>query len=90
MSLSQLRYFVTVAEERHLGRAASRLRISQPPLTRQIRGLEDEIGVPLFRRTARGMELLPAGERFLGAAREVLAGVDRAVEQARGAVSRTR
>lgn len=84
MSLSQLRYFVTVAEEQHLGRAASRLRISQPPLTRQIRGLEDELGVSLFRRTPRGMELLPAGERFLESAREVLAGVDRAVMRARG------
>ncbi len=80
MSLAQLEYFVAVAEEAHVGRAAERLRISQPPLTRQIRRLEDELGAPLFERTSRGMRLLPAGERFLAHARRVLAELDAARE----------
>lgn len=78
MSLAQLEYFVAVAEEGHLGRAALRLHISQPPLTRQIRSLEDELGAPLFARTPRGMRLLPTGERFLIHAREVLDAVQAA------------
>lgn len=82
MSLAQLEYFVVVAEEGNLGRAAKRLHVSQPPLTRQIRALEDELGAPLFARTPRGMTLLPAGRRFLTHARDVLERLDRA----RGAV----
>ena len=78
MSIAQLEYFVTVAEEQHLGRAAKRLHISQPPLTRQIQRLEGELGVRLFDRTPRGMRLSRDGARFLGRAREVLAAVDRA------------
>jgi DNA-binding transcriptional LysR family regulator len=78
VSLAQLEYFVTVAEEGNLGRAARRLRLSQPPLTRQIRALEDELGMPLFARTPRGMQLLPAGRAFLERARAVLVEVERA------------
>lgn len=78
MSLTQLESFIAVAEEGHVGRAARRLHISQPPLSRQIRRLEDELGAPLFARTPRGMTLLPSGERFLARAREVLEAVERA------------
>ena len=78
MSIAQIEYFVAVAEEAHVGRAARRLHISQPPLTRQIQRLEDELGAPLFERTPRGMTLLPAGARFLAHARRVLAEVDAA------------
>jgi DNA-binding transcriptional LysR family regulator len=78
MSLSQLEYFVAVAEEANVGRAARRLHISQPPLTRQIRALEEEVGAPLFERTPRGMRLLPSGERFLEHARRALDAIDAA------------
>jgi DNA-binding transcriptional LysR family regulator len=78
MSLAQIQYFVAVAEEKHVGRAAQKMCISQPPLTRQIRNLEQELGVELFERNTRGMKLLPAGERFLLHARRVLAEVDAA------------
>jgi len=79
MSLAQLKYFVVVAEEGNVTRAATRLRIAQPPLTRQIRSLEDELGVALFERTARGVRLLPSGETMLAHARAILAQVDAAV-----------
>ena len=71
MSLAQIEYFIAVAEEAHLTRAARRLHISQPPLSRQIRNLEEELGEPLFERSRKGMRLLPAGEISLKEAREI-------------------
>jgi DNA-binding transcriptional LysR family regulator len=85
MELRHLRYFVAVAEERHFGRAAARLHIAQPPLSQQIRRMEDELGEPLLYRTTRSVELAPAGEILLERAREILAGVDRAIEDAQRA-----
>ena len=76
MSLDQLRAVVTIAEEGTVVRAARRLHISQPPLTRKVRALEDEIGVTLFDRDVRGMRVTAAGELFLTSARVILAEVE--------------
>jgi DNA-binding transcriptional LysR family regulator len=85
VSLDQLSYFVAVAEEGNIGRAARRLHISQPPLTRQIRQLESELGVELFLRTPRGVQLLPAGHALLPRVRRVLAEVVAVKESVRDA-----
>ena len=81
MELRHLRYFIAVAEEGHIGRAATRLHISQPPLTRQIQQLEEVLGVQLFIRTPRGMELTPAGELLLQEARNIRSVVEQAAER---------
>ncbi len=83
MELRQLRYVIAVAEERNVTRAAERLGMQPPPLSRQIRAIEREIDVQLFRRKARGVELTDAGRAFLDNARAVLAQVDRTFETTR-------
>ena len=83
MSFAQIRYFVAVAEEAHVGRAARRLGVAQPPLSRQIRALEDELGTALFDRTPRGMRLRPTGDRFLVHARAILHAMDEAAASVR-------
>jgi DNA-binding transcriptional LysR family regulator len=83
IELRQLRYFVAVGEELHFGKAAERLYMSQSPLSRAIRELERELGVVLFVRTTRRVELTPAGSLLLGRARRALAEIDGAVADAR-------
>lgn len=82
-SLDQLRGFVAVAEERHFGRAAARLQMTQPPLSRAIQKLERELGVVLLHRGSRAVSLTPAGAAFLDDARRILVSVETARETAR-------
>ncbi|ETI64274.1 D-alanyl-D-alanine endopeptidase [Sphingobium sp. C100] len=79
MELRHLRYFVAVAEELHFARAAARLGIEQPPLSRQIRDLEEHIGVQLLHRTSRATWLSVAGEQFLRDARRILLDLDTSI-----------
>ena len=81
MELRHLRYFVAVAEEEHMTRAAAKLGIQQPPLSHQIQLLEKELGVQLFFRQSRRIQLSPAGKVFLGDARAILASVDQATQR---------
>src|ERR1700682_3168272 len=87
MELRHLRYFVAVAEAGSLTVAAERkLHTSQPSLSRQIRDLEDEVGAQLLRRSARGIELTPAGRAFLDHARSALSQVEAGPKRRAGAL----
>ncbi|MBH2043077.1 MAG: LysR family transcriptional regulator [Comamonadaceae bacterium] len=81
MDLRQMKYFLALAQELHFGRAAARLHMAQPPLTRQIRGLEDELGTTLFVRTAKGVELTAAGQALLDEVPNILSLTQRARER---------
>jgi DNA-binding transcriptional LysR family regulator len=78
VELRQLRYFVAIAEEGSFSRAATRLHVSQPPLSTQIRSLEEELGAPLLARTNRGVSLTPSGQVFYEEARTILARLESA------------
>jgi DNA-binding transcriptional LysR family regulator len=83
VELRHLRYFVAVAEAENVSRAALKLHVSQPPLSRQVRDLEDELGFLLLKRTAKSVSLTEAGRTFLNEARAVLQRVDEGVKKAR-------
>ncbi|MCA0044527.1 LysR substrate-binding domain-containing protein [Celeribacter litoreus] len=82
MEFKRLKYFIAVAEELHFGRAAARLDMAQPPLSRQIAILEDQLGVKLFDRARNQVQLTDAGEVLLDRAREILADLDSAYREA--------
>lgn len=90
MELRHFRYFVAVAEEENVSRAALKLRVSQPGISRQIHDLEDEIGFQLFERGAKSLKLTAAGKIFLDESRAVLQRADEAVKNARAVAGGTR
>jgi DNA-binding transcriptional LysR family regulator len=90
MNLKRFHSFVIVAEECNVGRAARRLRIAQPALTRQLQALEQEIGAKLLERHPRGVRLTPAGSAFLEHAQRAVAAAEAGVRSARDAAARTR
>jgi DNA-binding transcriptional LysR family regulator len=83
VELRHLRYFLAVGEALNFTRAAARLRMAQPALSRQVQELEDELGVDLFRRSPRGVTLTAEGKLFLAAARDALSHIDESVEKVR-------
>ncbi len=85
MELRHLRYFIVLAEELNFSRAAERLHMAQPPLSQQIRSLEDELGLQLFDRKTRPLQLTPAGQAFLEKARQVFTQVEQAIVSAQQA-----
>src|ERR1700733_6807705 len=87
MELRQLRYFVTLAEELHFGRAAEREHIVQSALSQQLQRLERELGVRLLERSTHHVALTAAGAAFLAEARLILAHADRAADAARNAAA---
>jgi len=87
MELRHLRYFVAVAEEENVSRAALKLHVSQPGISRQVRDLEDEIGFPLFERSAKSVRLTAAGKIFLVEAKAVLQHAADAVNKARAGIA---
>lgn len=87
MELRHLRYFVAVGEEQHYGRAAERLRVAQPALSRQIQDLEEEIGFKLFDRLPRGVKISAAGKCFLEDARRILQQINESTARAKRVAS---
>src|SRR5882724_8366063 len=83
MELRQIRYFIAVAEEGHITRAAERLGMQQPPLSKQIKAIERQLDAQLFHRKPRGVVLTDAGHTFLSCARKIIADLDQGFETAR-------
>lgn len=81
LDIRKMRYFITVAEELNFSRAAERLRMAQPPLSKEIRKLEEELGVQLFYRTKRKVELTNAGKIFLDGVQQILFQVDQTIRE---------
>src|ERR1700741_403994 len=90
LDLRLVGYFVAVADHRHFGRAATDLRVAQPSLSRQIRRLEQQLGVRLFDRTPQGTRLTEAGEGFLPRAKALLRSASQAAAQPRAAAQPSR